>query len=136
MTEAIVCAVIAAIAAVTVGIINAFSQKKTKQELSAEFQKELQEAREKEKARQRYEVYMIKGIMASNTLSEATARAVQRIPDAHCNGDRHGSRARRGRKGQERDPTFSRQARRQQFNHLALARSRVSAFNIDRRNYL
>ena len=87
MTEAIGCAVIAAIAAVTVGIINAFSQKKTKQELSAEFQKELQEAREKEKARQRYEVYMIKGIMASNTLSEATARAVQRIPDAHCNGD-------------------------------------------------
>ena len=87
MTEAIVCAVIAAIAAITVGLINAFSQKKTKQELSAEFQKELQEAREKEKARQRYEVYMIKGIMASNTLSEATARAVQRIPDAHCNGD-------------------------------------------------
>ena len=87
MTEAIVCAVIAAIAAVTVGLINAFSQKKTKQDLSAEFQKELQEAREKEKARQRYEVYMIKGIMASNTLSEATARAVQRIPDAHCNGD-------------------------------------------------
>ncbi|MBQ2441965.1 MAG: serine/threonine protein kinase [Ruminococcus sp.] len=87
MTEAIVCAVIAAIAAVTVGIINALSQKKTKQDLSAEFQKELQEAREKERARQKYEVYMIKGIMASNTLSEATARAVQRIPDAHCNGD-------------------------------------------------
>ncbi len=85
MTEAIVCAVIAAIAAVTVGLINAFSQKKTKQDLSAEFQKELQEAREKERARQKY--YMIKGIMASNTLSEATARAVQRIPDAHCNGD-------------------------------------------------
>ena len=87
MTEAIVCAVIAAIAAVTVGLINAFSQKKTKQDLSAEFQKELQEAREKERARQKYEVYMIKGIMASNTLSEETARAVQRIPDAHCNGD-------------------------------------------------
>ena len=68
-------------------MINAFSQKKTKQDLSAEFQKELQEAREKERARQKYEVYMIKGIMASNTLSEATARAVQRIPDAHCNGD-------------------------------------------------
>ena len=87
MTEAIVCAVIAAIAAITVGLINAFSQKKTKQDLSAEFQKELQEAREKERARQKYEGYMIKGIMASNTLSEATARAVQRIPDAHCNGD-------------------------------------------------
>ena len=87
MTEAIVCAVIAAIAAVTVGLINAFSQKKTKQELSEEFQRELKEAENKEKARQRYEVYMIKGIMASNSLSEATARAVQRIPDAHCNGD-------------------------------------------------
>ena len=88
MKEAIVCAVIAAIAAVTVGLINAFSQKKTKQELSEEFQRELKEAENKEKARQRYEVYMIKGIMASNSLSEATARAVQRIPDAHCNGDR------------------------------------------------
>ena len=87
MTEAIVCAVIAAIAAVTVGLINAFSQKKTKQELSEEFQRELKEAENKEKARQRYEVYMIKGIMASNSLSEATARVVQRIPDAHCNGD-------------------------------------------------
>ena len=87
MKEAIVCAVIAAIAAVTVGLINAFSQKKTKQELSEEFQRELKEAENKEKARQRYEVYMIKGIMASNSLSEATARAVQRIPDSHCNGD-------------------------------------------------
>lgn len=25
--------------------------------------------------------------MATNVLAEATARAVQRIPDAHCNGD-------------------------------------------------
>lgn len=87
MTEAIVCAVIAAVAAIAVGIINAVSQKKTKQDLSAEFQKKLQDEVEKEKARQKYEVYMIKGIMASNSLSEATARAVQRIPDAHCNGD-------------------------------------------------
>ena len=123
MTEAIVCAVIAAIAAVTVGLINAFSQKKTKQDLSAEFQKELQEAREKERARQKYEVYMIKGIMASNTLSEATARAVQRIPDAHCNGD------------MERNPAFSRQTGREQYHHLALARSRVSAFLLKWRNY-
>ena len=26
---------------------------------------------------------------ATNILAEATARAVQRIPDAHCNGDMH-----------------------------------------------
>lgn len=30
---------------------------------------------------------MLKEIRANNVLSEATAKAVQRIPDAHCNGD-------------------------------------------------
>lgn len=30
---------------------------------------------------------LIKETRATNVLSEATARAVQRIPDAHCNGD-------------------------------------------------
>lgn len=42
---------------------------------------------EKENARLRHEVMTIKLIMASISLSEATAEAVQRIPDAHCNGD-------------------------------------------------
>lgn len=87
MTEAVICAVIAAVAAVSVGLINAFSQKRTKQELSAEIQRQQQAAADKENARKQFEVYMIKGIMASNCLGEATARAVQRIPDAHCNGD-------------------------------------------------
>ena len=32
---------------------------------------------------------MIKGTSAAIALGEATARAVQRIPDAHCNGDMH-----------------------------------------------
>ena len=31
--------------------------------------------------------------MASITLGEATAKAVQRIPDAHCNGDMHAALA-------------------------------------------
>ena len=87
MTEAVICAVIAGLAAVVVGIINALSQNKTKQDLSAEFQRKIREETEKEEARKEFEVHMIKGIMASNTLGEATARAVQRIPDAHCNGD-------------------------------------------------
>ena len=30
---------------------------------------------------------------ATNVLAEATARAVQRIPDAHCNGDMHAALA-------------------------------------------
>lgn len=42
---------------------------------------------EKEQARLTHEVMTIKLIMASISLSEATAEAVQRIPDAHCNGD-------------------------------------------------
>lgn len=41
----------------------------------------------KEEARLKHEVMIIRLIMASIALSEATAEAVQRIPDAHCNGD-------------------------------------------------
>lgn len=44
---------------------------------------------EKEKARELHEYFVIKSINASMALGEATAEAVQRIPDAHCNGDMH-----------------------------------------------
>lgn len=40
-----------------------------------------------EAARQQNELLTAKAIGASIALGEATARAVQRIPDAHCNGD-------------------------------------------------
>ena len=40
-------------------------------------------------ARVKYELMMIQLSMASLSLGEATAEAVQRIPDAHCNGDMH-----------------------------------------------
>lgn len=43
----------------------------------------------KEKARQENEVIVIKGVNAAIALGEATAKAVQRIPDANCNGDMH-----------------------------------------------
>ena len=46
-----------------------------------------QEAREQ--AREQNEVLIIKGMGAAIALGEATAEAVQRIPDAHCNGDMH-----------------------------------------------
>ena len=42
---------------------------------------------EKEKNRELLELQIIQGISASIALSEATAKAVQRIPDAKCNGD-------------------------------------------------
>lgn len=47
------------------------------------------EREEKEKAREQFEVNMLAQLNATMALSEATAKAVQRIPDAHCNGDMH-----------------------------------------------
>lgn len=42
-----------------------------------------------EQAREKNEYMLIKSVGAAIALGEATARAVQRIPDAHCNGDMH-----------------------------------------------
>lgn len=42
---------------------------------------------EDEKRREDLQYVIIQSVNASIALSEATARAVQRIPDAHCNGD-------------------------------------------------
>ncbi len=44
---------------------------------------------EKDKARAKHEHLVLKSVNASLALGEATAEAVQRIPDAHCNGDMH-----------------------------------------------
>lgn len=44
---------------------------------------------ERERAREKTELCIINCVNASLALGEATARAVQRIPDAHCNGDMH-----------------------------------------------
>ena len=40
-------------------------------------------------ARRQNEIMMIETMNAAIALGEATARAVQRIPDARCNGDMH-----------------------------------------------
>lgn len=42
---------------------------------------------EKDEARLKNQKLIIRAVMASLSLSEATAEAVQRIPDAHCNGE-------------------------------------------------
>lgn len=44
---------------------------------------------EKERNREQFEINLLEQINATMALSEATAKAVQRIPDAHCNGDMH-----------------------------------------------
>lgn len=48
-----------------------------------------EKAKEREQAREELELVIIEGNGAAIALAEATARAVQRIPDAHCNGDMH-----------------------------------------------
>ena len=44
---------------------------------------------EREQARLKNQIIQMELIAASLSLGEATAEAVQRIPDAHCNGDMH-----------------------------------------------
>lgn len=44
-------------------------------------------AEEREAERQKLMLMIMQTSRATNVLAEATARAVQRIPDAHCNGD-------------------------------------------------
>lgn len=44
-------------------------------------------AEEREKNTENLILLIMQEIRANNVLAEATAKAVQRIPDAHCNGD-------------------------------------------------
>ena len=46
-------------------------------------------AQERQELQEQLMLELIKGNWASVALGEATAKAVQRIPDAHCNGDMH-----------------------------------------------
>lgn len=64
--------------------INKRQEEETKQR---EERQKLQD--ERESAREKHILYLVKIVGASIALGEATARAVQRIPDAHCNGDMH-----------------------------------------------
>lgn len=61
----------------------------TKRDAEAEEnrKKRQQKHDEDEKRRDELQVLIIRLCNASMALSEATAKAVQRIPDAHCNGD-------------------------------------------------
>ena len=55
------------------------------QERKTEWQKQ----DEKEQLREKQQFLLLQSVNAAIALGEATAKAVQRIPDAHCNGDMH-----------------------------------------------
>lgn len=57
--------------------------------LEKNIEKREKEKDKREEARKALELTLVQSVNASLALSEATAKAVQRIPDAHCNGDMH-----------------------------------------------
>lgn len=84
-------AIISAGAVVLVAIIEAFAahdRKQAKKEREAEAARREAEA-EQQKRQEQLTLLLVQSVWASTALGEATARAVQRIPDAHCNGDMH-----------------------------------------------
>lgn len=74
--------VIPAAAMVLVAIIEAMAARERRNA-----KKEREEEAEQRKDQEDLIVLLIQGNWAAIALGEATARAVQRIPDAHCNGD-------------------------------------------------
>lgn len=57
--------------------------------LEQKMEKREKKREKKEAVREKQEFLMVKSIGAALSLGEATAEAVARIPDAHCNGDMH-----------------------------------------------
>lgn len=55
--------------------------------LKRHIDKREEERKEREKNTEKLMLHIMQTSRATNVLAEATARAVQRIPDAHCNGD-------------------------------------------------
>ena len=68
-----------------------FERKIAKREAKREKEQEERHKKEaeREKAREELQIHTIQGVSAAIALGEATAKAVQGIPDAHCNGDMH-----------------------------------------------
>lgn len=65
---------------------------------------------EKEKAREEHEFLIVKSVSAAIALGEATAEAMQRIPDTHCNGDMHAALEYARQVKHEQEDFLSRQA--------------------------
>lgn len=55
--------------------------------LKRHIDKSAQKTEEREQRVEQLMLYILKDCRATTVLATATAKAVQRIPDAHCNGD-------------------------------------------------
>lgn len=76
--------IISAAAAVAVAIIEAIAARERKKDKA-----ERVKLAEQQRLQEQLLLKLIESTWASIALAEATARAVQKIPDAHCNGDMH-----------------------------------------------
>ena len=76
--------IIPAAATIIVAIIEAIAARDRRRQNKREAAQDAREA-----SREKLMVLLVQSTGASMALGEATARAVQRIPDAHCNGDMH-----------------------------------------------
>ena len=76
-------ALISAAAAVVGALIEAIAPRDRRDK------KEREKAAEQQKMQEQLMLKLIEGSWAAIALGEATAKAMQRIPDAHCNGDMH-----------------------------------------------
>ena len=65
--------------------------KKRDEEAKEAAKKKEQEEAEKDRKRREYEQCQLNMTVSCMALAEATAKAVQRIPEAHCNGDMDGA---------------------------------------------
>lgn len=79
-----IASLISAAAAIAVAIIEAVAARERKKDKA-----ERAAAAEQQKLQEQLLLKLIESSWAAIALGEATATAVQRIPDAHCNGDMH-----------------------------------------------
>ena len=81
MTDA---SIISALAMVAVAIIEALAARDRRRD-----KREREQLAQQQRLQEQLMLKLIESNWAAIALAEATAKAVQRIPDAHCNGDMH-----------------------------------------------
>ena len=80
----ITASIISAAAMVVVAIIEALAARDRRRD-----KREREQLAQQQRLQEQLMLKLIESNWAAIALAEATAKAVQRIPDAHCNGDMH-----------------------------------------------
>ena len=84
--------IIPAVSAIVVAIIEALAVRDRRRD-----KRERAQIAQQQRLQEQLMLKLIESNWAAIALAEATAKAVQRIPDAHCNGDMHAALAYAGK---------------------------------------